>query len=132
MGGIRRPVDTRSKILTADAARRISAPVTVVTGFFDVLRAEHARELRQAREKGCGHALLVVVLPLAGALLGQRARAEMAAGLRVVDYVVAADQADAAALIDSLKPAHLARLEEADARRARQLIEHVQHRQTAR
>jgi len=124
-------VDTRSKILTTEAARRIAAPVTVVTGFFDVLRAEHARSLREAREAGLSHPLLVVVLPLDGALFGQRARAELVAGLRVVDYAVAADREDAAALIDFLRPAHLVRLEEADARRVRQLIEHVQKRQTA-
>jgi bifunctional ADP-heptose synthase (sugar kinase/adenylyltransferase) len=125
-------VDTRSKILTVEAARRIPAPVTVATGFFDILRAEHVRNLREARENGLDRPLLVVVLPLDGALLNQRARAELSAGLCMVDYVVAADQADAAALIDSLKPAHFVRLEEADARRARQLIEHVHHRQTAR
>ena len=51
------------------------------------------------------------------------------AALRVVDYVVAADHGDVDALIASLKPVHLARLEAADARRARQLIEHVQRRQ---
>ncbi len=125
-------MDTRSKILTPAAARRIPAPVTVVTGFFDVLRAEHARELQKARREGSGRPLLVVVLPLADALLGQRARAELVAGLRMVDYVVAADWEEVAALIDSLKPAQLIRLETADARRARQLIEHVHHRQSAR
>jgi len=120
-------VDTRTKILTAAAARQIAPPVVVATGFFDVLRAEHIRELREIREGG---ALLVVVLPLAGALLDQRSRAELVAGLRMVDYVVAADHGDVDALIASLKPIQLARLEVADARRARQLIEHVQRRQT--
>lgn len=125
-------MDTRSKILTPAAARRIAVPVTVVTGFFDVLRAEHARELTKARRAGSGHPLLVVVLPLDGALLGQRARAELVAGLRMVDYVVAADREEVSALIDSLKPAQVIQLESADARRARQLIQHVHHRQSAR
>jgi bifunctional ADP-heptose synthase (sugar kinase/adenylyltransferase) len=120
-------VDTRTKILTAAAARRIAPPLVVATGFFDVLRAEHIRELRAIRE---GRVLLVVVLPLAGALLDQTSRAELVAGLRMVDYVVAADHGDVDTLIDSLKPIQLARLEVADARRARQLIEHVHRRQT--
>jgi bifunctional ADP-heptose synthase (sugar kinase/adenylyltransferase) len=120
-------VDTRTKILTAAAARRIASPVVVATGYFDVLRAEHVRELRDIRG---GDGLLVVVLPLDGELLDQRSRAELVAGLRMVDYVVAADHGDADALIDSLKPVRVARLETADARRARQLTDHVQRRQT--
>jgi bifunctional ADP-heptose synthase (sugar kinase/adenylyltransferase) len=118
-------VDTRTKILTAAAARQIASPVVVATGYFDVLRAEHVRELRDIRG---GDALLVVVLPLAGELLDQRSRAELVAGLRMVDYVVAADHGDADALIDSLKPVRVARLEAADARRAQQLTDHVQRR----
>ena len=110
----------------AAAARRIAPPVAMATGFFDVLRAEHIRELRAIRDGG---ALLVVVLPLAGEILGQRSRAELVAGLRMVDYVVAADHGDVDALIDALKPVRLARLEVADARRARQLTDHVHRRQ---
>jgi bifunctional ADP-heptose synthase (sugar kinase/adenylyltransferase) len=120
-------VDTRTKILTVAAARRIAPPVVVATGFFDVLRAEHVRELSEIREGG---PLLVVVLPLAEELLDQRSRAELVAGLRMVDYVVAADHGDVDVIVESLKPVRLARLEAADARRARQLIDHVQRRQS--
>jgi bifunctional ADP-heptose synthase (sugar kinase/adenylyltransferase) len=119
-------VDTRTKILTAAAARQIAPPVAMATGFFDVLRAEHIRELGAIKHGGV---LLVVVLPLAEELLGQRSRAELVAGLRMVDYVVAADHGDVDALIDALKPVRLARLEVADERRARQLMDHVQRRQ---
>jgi bifunctional ADP-heptose synthase (sugar kinase/adenylyltransferase) len=128
-------LDTRNKILTADAARRIAGPVvaeaggsacpTIATGYFDVLRAEHVRELRELRESG---ALLVVVLPLEGELLDQRSRAELVAALRMVDYVVAAEHGDAEALIEALKPVRVARMEAADARRVRELIDHVQRR----
>jgi bifunctional ADP-heptose synthase (sugar kinase/adenylyltransferase) len=104
----------------------MAGPVVVASGFFDVLRAEHVRELRGLREGG---ALLVVVLPLEGELLDQRSRAELVAGLRMVDYVVAAEHGDAEALIDALKPVRVARMEAADARRAQQLIDHVQRRQ---
>jgi hypothetical protein len=75
--------------------------------------------------------LLAVVLPLAGELLHQRARAELVAALHMVDYVVTTDETDAAGLIESLKPAVLVRLEEADARRIRQLTEHVHRRQNS-
>ena len=103
----------------------------MVTGYFDVLRAEHIRDLREARERAPALPLLAVVLPLAGELLHQRARAELVAALRVVDYVVITDEADAAGLIESLEPAVLVRLEGADARRIRQLTEHVHRRQTS-
>jgi bifunctional ADP-heptose synthase (sugar kinase/adenylyltransferase) len=129
-------MDTRSKILSPAAAGQLAGQlppnsVTVVTGYFDVLRAEHARDLREVRERAPAQPLLVVVLPLAGELLQQRARAELVAALHMVDYVVITDETDAAALIASLKPAALVRLEGADVRRIRQLTEHVHRRQTS-
>jgi bifunctional ADP-heptose synthase (sugar kinase/adenylyltransferase) len=105
-------MDTRSKIIT-------------VTGYFDVLLAAHARELSVLPRP-----LLVLVLPLAGELMAQRARAEMAAGLRMVDYVVIADTTDADALCERLRPTQIVRMEAADALRTRQLREHVRNRQT--
>ena len=125
-------MDTRTKILTPAAAARLPAPVTVATGLFDVLRAAHVRELRQARETVPGAPLLAVVLPLENALLGQRARAELAAALRVVDYVVVANHEEAHALIEALQPARLLRLEAADEDRVRQLRDHVRRRQTCK
>ena len=125
-------MDTRSKILNAEAAPRAC---TVVTGAFDVLLAEDARELAGIRASHPGQPLLVVVLPLPGPLLPRRARAELVAALRVVDYVVTADDAapDAAtdALLAALEPAQLVRLEEAQAVRKRQLMKHVHRRQTS-
>ncbi len=90
------------------------------------MRAEHVRELSELRKHG---KVLVVVLPLEGELLNQRSRAELVAALRVVDYVVAADRTQAESLIEALKPVRVARMETADARRVRELIEHVQRRQ---
>jgi glycerol-3-phosphate cytidylyltransferase-like family protein len=79
-------VDTRSKILeTAPSSFR--RPLLLVTGYFDVLRAEHARRLRQAREDAGASTVMVIVRRRAGELLSQRARAEMVAALRGVDYV---------------------------------------------
>ena len=121
-------MDTRSKILTPAAARLLPPPLTVATGYFEIPRAELVRELGDARERVAGSALVAVVLPLANGALDQRARAELAAALRMVDYVVIADEADPGALIDSLRPAALVRLEQAEARRKRELREHVRSR----
>ena len=118
-------MDTRSKILTLAAAVRVPPPVAVVTGTFDILRAEHARALDEIRRRTAARTLLVAVLPADCELLPQRARAEMVAALRVVDYVVAAAARDLDGFLGSLQPAALVRLEADDARRVRQLIEHV-------
>jgi len=121
-------MDTRSKILTPAAARLLPAPLAVATGYFEIPRAELVRELREVRERAAEAALVAVVLPLANGAQDQRARAQLAAGLRMVDYVVVADERDPGALIDSLGPAAIVRLEEAEARRARELREHVRSR----
>jgi hypothetical protein len=60
-----------------------------------------------------------------------RARAEMAAALRVVDYVLISENPHQDALLACLQPAELVRLEEAHGERKRQLTEHVHRRQTS-
>ncbi|HWC97291.1 MAG TPA: hypothetical protein VG456_11090 [Candidatus Sulfopaludibacter sp.] len=121
-------MDTRNKILTGPEAV-VGRPLAVVTGYFDVLRAEHARELAQVRSGTRGSALLVVVSQGSDALLPLAARAELVAALRVVDYVLTADDGDVDALIETLKPTVVVRLETEDAGRVRRLKEHVQQRQ---
>jgi hypothetical protein len=121
-------MDTRNKILSPEAAPRAC---TVVTGAFDVVLAADARELAEIRASHPDHPLLAVILPLPGELLPQRARAELVAALRMVDYVVTADEPAPDALLASLEPAHLVRLEDAHAVRKRQLMEHVNRRQTS-
>jgi bifunctional ADP-heptose synthase (sugar kinase/adenylyltransferase) len=116
-------MDTRTKIVSPGAVPR---GATVVTGTFDVIRAADARELG-----AMGRPLVAVVLPLAGELLPQRARAELAAGLRMVDYVLITDDGHPDALLASLHPAAVVRLETVHADRKRQLIEHVHRRQTS-
>jgi bifunctional ADP-heptose synthase (sugar kinase/adenylyltransferase) len=123
-------VDTRIKILSRHAALELPPPLTLVTGYFDILRAEHARDLQQARDRNPTRTLMVVVLTGLNAVLNPRARAELVAALRMVDYVVTADDGDRDSLIQALKPAELVCLEAADQRRARQLRDHVQGRQT--
>jgi len=119
-------VNTRSKIVDA-AACRSNGPVTVVTGYFDPLLAWHARELESIR--GRAGALAVVVLPLPGELLPQHARAVLVAALRMIDYVLVADNEDLDRLLAELKPAEIVRLDNDDLRRRGELIEHVRRQQ---
>ena len=115
-------MDTRSKILSpADALEIQARPIAIVTGTFDVLRAAHARELEAVRLKSGDAALLVVVLPGCGELLSQRARAELVAALRVVDYVVAARHEESETLIRSIQADYLFRMEAADEQRLQEL-----------
>jgi len=127
-------VDTRSKILTLDAALQLPPPLTVVTGYFDVLQAGHVGDLQRARGLASGVApngrrLLAIVLPGTAPLFDQRARAELVAALRVVDYVVTADDRDLDRIFAAFPLSQLVRLEAADERRSRQLMEHVRSRQ---
>ena len=108
-------MDTRSKILSASALAAISErPLLVITGYFDVLRAAHAREIRQAGERAGAARVIVVVMPRAGELLTVRARAEMVAALRLVDHVVIGPASFPAG-------ASVIHLEEADEGRLREL-----------
>jgi len=122
-------VDTRSKILKVEAALQLPPPLTVVTGYFDVLRAAHVRDLERARSLDPERPLLAVVLAGTGALLDQRARAELVAALRVVDYVVTADERDLDCIVATFPTSQPVRLEAADERRAAELMEHVRRRQ---
>jgi glycerol-3-phosphate cytidylyltransferase-like family protein len=124
-------MDTRRKILSpGEALPAGAAPVALVTGYFDILRAEHARQLAAVRRTTGAKTLIVLVLPLEGELMEQAERARMTAALRVVDYVITAEIGDVDRLIERFQPAAVVRLEEADARQRRQLMEHVQRRQT--
>ena len=125
-------MDTRRKILTVDAARAVTParPLALVAGYFDVLRAEHARELEAVRRSTSAAALMVVVLPLDGELQSLAARAALVAAMRMVDYVVTGHDSALDLLVRALAPDAVVRLEEADRRRTRQLIEHVRQRQT--
>ena len=120
-------MDTRKKIIEAPWPEFVR-PLAVVTGSFDVLRVEHARDLEHARDDARAATLLAIVLPDPAALLPQRARAELVAALRAVDYVVVADAEDVEGIVRSLQPAELFRLEGADEGRAHQLRELVRSR----
>ena len=122
-------MDTRSKILTPDAARALPRPLAVVTGYFDVLRAEHARELEAIRSRSGAPTLLALVLPFPGEVFDIHARARMVAALRVVDYVLIADELEPDALLEALRPQTVIHLEADDARRNREIAERIRGRQ---
>jgi hypothetical protein len=119
-------VDTRNKILSLDHALSREWPgLAIVAGSFDVLRASLIRELAAIRERTGARTLLAVVPPLENEILPRRARAELAAALRLIDYVVIADRAELERLAAVLKPLETVSLEAADRCRARQLREDI-------
>jgi hypothetical protein len=121
-------VDTRTKIVTGLADFNPPRPLLLATGRFDILRMEMVRELAAARERTGARSLAVVLGPLVDELAPLPARAEMAAALRVIDYVFIVPDGDLAALASALQPIEIISLEQADAQRTRQLIEHVHSR----
>ena len=122
-------MDTRSKILTPAAAAKLSGPLTLVTGYFDVLLAGHARDLQTARDRAPNRPLVVAVVRHPGEFLAVGARAELVAALRVVDYVVTTDHDSLDSLIERLRAAEVVRLEAADLGRTRRLIDDAQRSQ---
>jgi glycerol-3-phosphate cytidylyltransferase-like family protein len=126
-------MDTRSKILTADRAAEIKQPVVLVTGTFDLLRAAHARELAAVRSRiGPAGSLAAAILPGGREWLTAQARAELVAGIRVVDYVVIAAGCEADDWIALLRPTEVVRIEADDPRHTQELIRHVQQQQHIR
>src|SRR5579862_2738555 len=126
-------MDTRDKIIDCERAAALAAKlradgvsITVVTGYFDVLVAEHVRRLRQVA--GEAVKLFVVVLDPPAPVLGARARAEMAAALAMVDYVVPAGNQSAEGLLSRFADSEIVREESADLLRAERLSQHVQRR----
>lgn len=121
-------MDTRTKILSVDEAceRLAGRDLTLAVGYFDVLRSAHIRDL--ANPSGV---LLVAVRTCPDAILPDRARAELAAALRMVDYVVIVDDRGLNRLVTSLHACEIRRLENADFERAAELKQHVERRQSS-
>ena len=112
------PVDTRTKIVpSSEAALIAGAGATVVRGYFDPLLVQHGDRLEQLKRYGTP--LLVLISTPDRPILPARARAELVAGLKVVDYVVEGGC--------EIQAQHS--LEEEDQQRLRELITHVHARQ---
>ncbi len=123
-------MDTRSKIIGRDEARRAvaDAGLAVVTGYFDPLTAAHARRLEAIAAEGAR--LLVVVRTPQDPILPARARAELVAALAAVQAVVIEE--GGADWVAELPAARLAREEDADLQRRRDLVAHIHRRQAVR
>ena len=126
-------MDTRNKIIGLEQASALVLEssinqdhLKIVTGYFDVLLAEHVRRLREIAD-GASR-LLVVVLDPPDPVLAARARAELVAALDMVDYVVPADEHAAYALLGRFAGGEVVREESDDLLRAHRLRQHVQSR----
>lgn len=111
-------MDTRSKIVDIGALPR--GRLCVVSAYFDPLLCWHAARLGELCEPG--QTLVALVLPLDDELLPQRVRAELAAALRVIDYVLIAPIASCP------EGARMISIAEEDLVRRAQLIDDVRSR----
>jgi hypothetical protein len=121
-------MDTREKIVEPRALRGMRA--TLVIAYLDPMLAWHAQRFAEIRTGS--QILAVCVLPLASEILPQRGRAELAAALRVIDYVLispGSDPNDAEEFLRPLEPSRMVRLDEEDLRRRAELIADVRSRQ---
>jgi bifunctional ADP-heptose synthase (sugar kinase/adenylyltransferase) len=126
-------LDTRQKVVSPDevaAAMDRTDKLTVFVGHFDPLTVEHARQLIQLRRSN--GLTVVVVTDKLEPIVPLRGRAELAAALHAVDYVIAASHNASAEIIARLQPDKVIQEEAADLRRTQQLIEHVRGRQIAK
>ena len=122
-------IDTRNKIVSADAIDIEGEAGVVAFGRFDVIRAEHCRILREAR-RGAGRLIAAVLAdePGKSSLFDQQSRAQLTAALADVDEVVICDRAEAAELADRLG----AQLLDVEALLKRDLVADVLERQSAK
>jgi hypothetical protein len=125
--------DTRHKIITSNQAiqlaeecRRAGHPPAVFVTHMEVLRASHVRKLEELAARTTAKIFLILTDP-AAPLVPMDARAELAAALRVVDYVVPAPHG-AAPVLAAIPAEVTVQDEEEDRGRTRQLIQHVQSR----
>jgi hypothetical protein len=124
-------MDTREKIIDLASAARLQrdgARLKVVIGSFDVLTPDLVRRLKSLSG---GRRLIAVVLDPPNPLLPAQARAELAASLSVIDYVLLAPGAGLEKALEQIQPDEVVREDLADGKRSQTLIEHVHRRQRA-
>ena len=102
----------------------------MIVGHFDPMTAAHTRRLAEVRLHTGSIAVIVTDPP--DPILPQRARAELVAALRTVDYVVAAVHNTSAEIVARLHPHKVIEEEIADIRRAQDLVAHLHRRQVAK
>ena len=122
-------MDTRAKIIDLASAARLRRPglrLKLVAGYFDVLTPDLVRRLHGLSDGG---RLIAVVVDPPNPLLPSRARAELAAALSVIDYVLLLPDAGLDKALDQIRPDEVVREDMADGKRLQALIEHVHQRQ---
>ncbi len=122
-------MDTRAKIIdlaSAASLQRQGARLKVVTGYFDVLTPDLVRRLQGLSD---GARLIAVVLNPPAPLLPPQARAELAASLSMIDYVLLLPDAGLDKALEVIRPDKVVREDMADQKRSQALIEHVHRRQ---
>jgi hypothetical protein len=118
--------DTRHKIITLDHARTLAPAAIAFVTHMEVLGAGHVRKLEELAAGKQGKLFIVLTDP-ESPLVPMEARAEVAAALRVVDYVIPSPQG-AGPVLAAIKPALTVADEEEDRGRTRLLVEHVRSR----
>jgi glycerol-3-phosphate cytidylyltransferase-like family protein len=120
--------DTRGKIINLEQARTIAGhqPMNVLPRIafithLEVLRADHVRKLEQAAASG---KLFIILTDPPHPLVPLEARAEIAAALRAVDYVIPSPGGAAPAL-DAIQPGVVIQDEQADRQRTLTLVDYV-------
>ena len=129
--------DTRHKIITIDQARELAATPgdrpTAFVSHLEVLRAAHVRKLEEIAAGKRGKLFVILTDPPTNReapLVPLESRAEIAAALRVVDYVIPAPHGSYPALA-AVQAGTIIQDEEEDRERTRLLIEHVRSRAEA-
>lgn len=122
-------MDTRQKILTLEGAlskvailRAESVRFVAASGTFDVLTADMATQLEQRSRRA--DKLFVLLINPENPLMPLHVRAELAAALRVVDFVVPVE-GSVSDLVAQLQPAEWVRLEQQHQDSITRLIQHV-------
>jgi bifunctional ADP-heptose synthase (sugar kinase/adenylyltransferase) len=98
----------------------------LVAGYFDVLTPDLVQRLRSLAD---GARLIAVVLDPPKPLLPPQARAELAAALSMIDYVLSPQGESIEKAIEEIRPDEVVREDLADGKRSQALIEHVHQRQ---
>ena len=122
-------MDTRAKIIDLASAARLRRPdmrLKLVAGYFDVLTPSLVTRLQSLSDGGL---LIAAVVDPPNPLLPSRARAELAAALSVIDYVLLLPDAGLEKALEEIRPDEVVREDMADTKRSQALIEHVHQRQ---
>ncbi len=123
-------MDTRNKILAADAAHALAVRgnlprAVALVGPFDVLVAPYLRRLREIRNAHPEGTLVVVLTEPERPILDLEARAELVAALAGVDFVVLPDEGAWEKAVASFAPVAVYREQETHARERQVLVDWV-------